>query len=63
MFEIAGLGSLILLVLCLWAIISILGSSAPTGTKVLWVLLVILLPLIGFILWLLFGPRSTARQT
>ena len=62
MFELAGLGGLILLGLCIWAIISILGSSAATGTKVLWVLLVILLPLIGFILWLLFGPRSAAKQ-
>jgi len=38
--------------------VSIVGSTATTGRKVLWVLLVLILPLLGFIIWLLFGPRS-----
>ncbi len=59
MFEITGLGSLIVLVLDIWAIVSIVGSSASTSSKVLWSLLVILLPVVGFILWLIFGPRAT----
>lgn len=58
MFEYAGIGGFILLVLDVWAIVSILSSSASTGNKVLWTLLVILLPLLGFIIWLLAGPRS-----
>jgi hypothetical protein len=28
---------------------------------VLWALIVILLPVIGFILWLIFGPRGASR--
>lgn len=56
--EITGIGGLILLALDIWAIISIVGSGASTGGKVLWVLLVLFLPLVGFILWLLFGPRA-----
>ncbi|WP_135503017.1 PLDc N-terminal domain-containing protein [Roseovarius aestuariivivens] len=56
--EIAGLGGLILLGLAIYAIVNIIGSSAGTGAKVLWTLLVLVLPLIGFILWLIAGPRS-----
>jgi hypothetical protein len=46
------------LVLDIWALVSIVGSNASTGSKVLWCLLVILLPLIGFLIWLVAGPRS-----
>ena len=59
MFELTGIGGVVLLALDLWALISIFGSSAATGRKVLWSLLVILLPLVGFIIWLLAGPRSS----
>ncbi len=58
MSEIGGLVGLIVLALDVWAIVSILGSTAGTGAKVLWVLLVLLLPIIGFIIWLVAGPRS-----
>lgn len=56
--EYAGLGGFILLVLNVWAIVSTLSSSASTGSKVLWTVLVLLLPLLGFIIWLIAGPRS-----
>jgi hypothetical protein len=58
--EINGtsIGGFILLVLDLWAIVSVIGSSAGTGTKVIWVLVILFLPLLGFIAWLLFGPRA-----
>jgi len=58
MLDISGLGGLILLGLAIWAIVSIIGSSVSTGKKVLWVLLVLLLPLLGFIIWLIAGPKS-----
>ncbi|SFD10305.1 PLDc N-terminal domain-containing protein [Tropicimonas isoalkanivorans] len=58
MFDLGGLFGLILLALDIWAIISIVGSGETTGKKVLWVLLVVILPLIGFIIWLVAGPRS-----
>lgn len=57
--EYAGIGGFILLVLNIWAIISVIGSSATTGSKVIWTLLVLVLPLIGFIIWFFAGPRST----
>ena len=56
--EFYGIGGFILLVLNVWAIISIVGSSASTGAKVLWTLLILLLPFLGFIIWLIAGPRS-----
>lgn len=56
--EIAGLGGLILLVLVVWAIVNIMGSRASTGAKVFRTLFVLLLPLLGFIIWLIAGPRS-----
>ena len=58
MFHLSGFGGLLLLILDLWALVSILNSPRDTGTKVLWLLLVLLLPLLGFLLWLIAGPRA-----
>lgn len=58
--EYAGFGGLIVLALNIWAIISIFGSSSSTGGKVLWTLLVLVLPVLGFIIWLLAGPRAAS---
>ncbi|MEN8658634.1 PLDc N-terminal domain-containing protein [Marivita sp.] len=56
--EITGVGGFILLVLNVWAFVSIIGSKNSTGSKVIWCLLVLILPLLGFIIWLIAGPRS-----
>ena len=53
-----GIGGLIWLALCIWAIVSIVSSNASVGGKTFWVLFVLILPLLGFLFWLLFGPRS-----
>jgi hypothetical protein len=55
--EVGGLFGLIILVLDVYAIVKVIGSSVGTGTKVLWVVLILLLPLLGVILWFLFGPK------
>ena len=47
---------LIVTVLDVIAIVSILKSSADSGTKILWALLVIFLPVLGMILYFLMGP-------
>ncbi|MFN4156441.1 MAG: PLD nuclease N-terminal domain-containing protein [Paracoccaceae bacterium] len=62
MFELSGFGGLLILALDLWAIISVFGSTASTGKKVLWTLLIIFLPIIGFILWFFMGPRAAQRS-
>ena len=56
--EVVGVGGFILLVLSIWAIVSIVGSRASPGGKVIWVRVILFLPLLGFIAWLLFGPRA-----
>lgn len=56
--EVTGVFSLLVLVADIWALVNIFQSGATTGAKVLWVVLVILLPIIGFIAWFLAGPKS-----
>jgi len=41
-----------------WAILGIWRSHAGGGKKVLWTVLVILLPVVGLVAWLLAGPRK-----
>ncbi len=56
--EVGGLFGLLVLVGAVWAIINVAQSKASTGAKVVWVVLVLLLPLLGVIIWLLAGPRA-----
>jgi succinate dehydrogenase/fumarate reductase cytochrome b subunit len=55
--EVGGLLGLVILVLDVWAIVKTLQSTASTGSKVLWIVLVLLLPVLGLILWWLMGPK------
>tara|TARA_A100001391_G_scaffold6748_2_gene4348 strand:- start:20276 stop:20455 length:180 start_codon:yes stop_codon:yes gene_type:complete len=54
--------SLIILVLDILAIIKIVQSGASTGEKILWVILVLVLPVVGLILWALLGPGGPAKK-
>lgn len=56
--EIGGISGLILLILDVWAIVKVTQSSATTGNKVLWIVLILILPLVGLILWFFLGPRE-----
>ena len=51
---------LVVTVLDIIAIVSILKSSADSGTKLLWCVLVILLPVLGMVLYFLMGPGRRA---
>ena len=53
-----GFGGFIVLIADVWAIVNILQSGASTADKVLWTVIVILLPLLGFVLWFFLGPRT-----
>jgi Ca2+/Na+ antiporter len=57
-FEVGGIFGLIILVADIWAIVSTFQSQASTGKKVFWIILVLVLPVIGFVVWLLAGPKS-----
>lgn len=52
-----GVLGLVILILDIWAIIQVAGSGASTGSKVLWILLIVFLPVIGLIIWAIAGPR------
>ena len=56
-----GLIGLIILALDIWAIINVFKSGACTGAKVLWILLILLLPVLGLIIWAIAGPRGNVR--
>ena len=53
-----GLLGVLILAGDIWAIINIFQSSASNEKKLLWTLVVLLLPLLGLILWFFFGPRG-----
>jgi succinate dehydrogenase/fumarate reductase cytochrome b subunit len=58
MYYSHSLAGLLILIADVWAIINIIQSSADTTRKVLWTVLVVVLPLLGFIVWLFAGPRT-----
>lgn len=49
---------LIIFALDVWAIASIINTNESNGTKLIWILLVALLPVIGLILWWFAGPKA-----
>lgn len=56
--EISGFFGLVWLIVVLWAIIKIAQSDAGALSKAIWIVVVFFLPVIGLILWLLFGPKG-----
>ncbi len=46
------------LILFIWALISIVGSRASGLTKLLWILIVFIFPLVGLIVWFFLGPKK-----
>lgn len=53
-----GILGLLILILDIIAIVDVLKSSMDTGKKVLWVILVLLLPVIGMVLYFLIGKKA-----
>lgn len=55
---IEGILGLLHLIVVIWAVLSIFKSGASTGAKIIWSLLVLILPLVGLIIWFLAGPKG-----
>jgi hypothetical protein len=55
-----GIIGLLILIADIWAIVNIAQSRESTGTKVLWIVLVLVLPVIGFAIWYFAGPKSAS---
>ena len=53
-----GLLGLLLLAGVVWAIVNVAQSGAGTGAKALWIVLLLVLPVIGLVIWLIAGPRA-----
>ncbi len=56
--EVGGLIGLLVLIADIWAIIKTVQSGATTGVKVAWVVVILIFPVVGLLVWLFFGPRG-----
>lgn len=57
-FGFGGLWGVLVLAGDIWALMNIFQSALSGEKKLLWALLVILLPVLGLILWFFLGPRT-----
>ncbi len=55
----SGLIGLVILVLDVIAILDIFKSSLDSGKKALWIVLILLLPILGLILYYLLGKKKS----
>ena len=53
-----GIFGVLILAADVYAILQVAQSSATGGTKALWIVIILLLPLLGVIAWYFMGPRQ-----
>jgi hypothetical protein len=53
-----GILGLLVLIADVWAILNIFQSRADNERKLLWTVIVLLLPFAGCVAWYFFGPRT-----
>lgn len=53
----------IILLVDLWAIVSVFRSDKPDSTKAMWALILVVLPVVGLAIWGVAGPRGIKRGT
>jgi len=54
----SGLFGLVILVLDIFAGYNVVTSSVDTPKKIGWIVLIVLLPVVGFLAWAFLGPRG-----
>ncbi|QZP06691.1 PLD nuclease N-terminal domain-containing protein [Caenibius sp. WL] len=54
---------IVILILDIWAIYSVLTSGVSTVSKLLWTIGILVFPVVGFIVWVLAGPKGNAIAT
>lgn len=57
-----GIGGIILFIADVWAIASVLNSHANRRAKVIWTIVIAVLPVVGLIIWWLAGPKANYNQ-
>jgi Mg2+ and Co2+ transporter CorA len=53
-----GILGILLLIADVWALINVAQSKEDNTKKAIWIVLILLLPLLGVILWWFLGPRD-----
>ena len=56
--EVGGLFGILILIGDIFAILNVVQSRKTLAVKATWIVAILLLPLAGFLAWLLFGPRE-----
>jgi hypothetical protein len=54
--------ALLLLLSAVFAILKITKSRETTGIKILWVVLILILPVIGLVAWFFIGPGDKSLK-
>ena len=57
-----GILGLIILLADIFAIYKIANSSESIGIKILWIIIVLILPILGLIAWFFAGPGDKALK-
>ena len=57
-----GIFGLLILIADIYALVKTWSSGASTGSKVLWSLLILLLPVVGLIIWFIAGPKGSTAS-
>ncbi|WP_022708100.1 MULTISPECIES: PLDc N-terminal domain-containing protein [Paracoccus] len=50
--------SIVIFALDVWAIASVINTNESNKTKIIWILLIAILPVIGLIIWYFAGPKA-----
>ncbi|AKH70295.1 Phospholipase-D-nuclease N-terminal [Spongiibacter sp. IMCC21906] len=56
--QITGILGFIIFIADIWAILNVIQSRESSGTKLLWIVLILVLPLLGLLIWWFAGPRE-----
>ena len=57
--EVTGILGILVLIADIYAILKIAKSSVSDGKKALWIVIVLVLPVLGVIIWYLAGPGGS----
>ncbi|MFV0383629.1 PLD nuclease N-terminal domain-containing protein [Paracoccus sp. (in: a-proteobacteria)] len=49
---------IIIFALDVWAIASVINTNEETSKKLIWIVLIAVLPLVGLIIWWFAGPKA-----
>jgi hypothetical protein len=56
--QVGGIIGLLILIADVYAIVKVVQSGATTGVKVLWIVVILLFPVLGLIIWWFAGPKG-----